>query len=459
MTMPLTISVIGTGYLGATHAACMAELGHDVVALDVDAAKIAALAGGSLPFFDPELEELLRRHTASGRLRFTTSWDEVARDADVHFICVGTPQRDGELAADTGHVEHAVRSLVPRLRHPSLLVGKSTVPVGTAARLQELADDVAVPGVAVEVAWNPEFLREGRAVRDTLAPDRIVLGVASPGAEQVLRRVYDSFVRDAVPFLVTDPATAELVKAASNAFLATKITFANAMAELCDAAGADVVTLADAMGMDARIGRSFLGAGIGFGGGCLPKDIRALMSVAGDHGVNTLFTFLGVVDATNTHRRRSIVRSASAQCGGTVAGARIACLGAAFKPGTDDVRDSPALDIAAQLQGLGADVVVCDPRAGANAARAFPTLAVRDTVEATVEGAALVMLLTEWPEYAALDPHVLRRHVAVPRILDGRHALDPGRWRAAGWDYHAPGRPDPVTAPAVGRTELFSFSA
>src|SRR4051794_32572376 len=388
-TMAASISVIGTGYLGATHAACMAELGHDVIAYDVDEAKIAALAEGVLPFFEPGLEDLLRRHTASGRLRFTSCIGDLAERADVHFICVGTPQRADGLAADTSHVEAALLALLPYLTRPSLVVGKSTVPVGTAARLQRRAQECAAPGVSVEVAWNPEFLREGHAVQDTLAPDRVVLGVCSPEAEKILRFVYDSFVVDEIPVLVTDLATAELVKSAANAFLATKITFANVMAELCDATGADVVTLADALGFDRRIGRSFLGAGIGFGGGCLPKDIRALMASADELGVGDLFGFLREVDATNTRRRHAVVEAAVSQCGGSVLGARIACLGAAFKPGTDDVRDSPALDVAARLQLLGAEPVVYDPQAGHNGARAFPTLTFVATVDEAVRGAEL----------------------------------------------------------------------
>src|SRR5919107_892907 len=332
--MPGSISVIGTGYLGATHAACMAELGHDVIAYDVDATKIAALADGILPFFEPGLDDLLREHTASGRLRFTTSIEELAERADVHFICVGTPQLPDGLAADTSYVEAAVRALVPHLTRPSLVVGKSTVPVGTAARLQQLAQRWAHPGVNVEVAWNPEFLREGHAVLDTLRPDRVVLGVSSPEAEKVLRFVYDAFVVDGVPVVVTDLPTAELVKSAANAFLATKITFPNAMAELCDASGADIVTLTDALGLDSRIGGAFLGAGIGFGGGCLPKDIRALMATARELEVEDLFGLLREVDTTNTRRRLAVVEAAAVECGGTLDGARIACLGAAFKPGT-----------------------------------------------------------------------------------------------------------------------------
>jgi UDPglucose 6-dehydrogenase len=439
--MPGSISVIGTGYLGATHAACMAELGHDVIAYDVDATKIAALADGVLPFFEPGLEELLREHTATGRLRFTSSIEELAERADVHFICVGTPQRPDGLAADTSHVEAALRALVPHLTRSSLVVGKSTVPVGTAARLHQLAQLWAAPGVTVEVAWNPEFLREGHAVQDTLRPDRVVLGVSSPEAEKVLRFLYDAFVVDDVPVLVTDLATAELVKSAANAFLATKITFANAMAELCDVTGADVVTLADALGLDRRIGRAFLGAGIGFGGGCLPKDIRALMASALELGADDLFALLREVDSTNMRRRDGGLHDRVAMCGGTVAGARIACLGAAFKPGTDDIRDSPALDVAAKLQRLGADAIVFDPQAVDTGARAFPSLTFVNSVDDAIKEAELVMLLTEWPELVALDPRALHDQVGFPRILDGRNALDPDLWRAAGWTYRAPGRP------------------
>lgn len=440
--MATSISVVGTGYLGVTHAACMAELGHEVIAYDVDASKIDALAEGVVPFFEPELEGLVRRHSATGRLRFTTSCAELAERADVHFICVGTPQLPDGLGADTSHVETAVLALLAYLTRPSLIVGKSTVPVGTADRLNRLVERRAPPGVSVEVAWNPEFLREGHAVRDTLAPERVVLGVSSQEAGRLLLLVYDAFVVDDIPVLVTDLPTAELIKSAANAFLATKITFANVMAELCEASGADVVTLADALGFDSRIGRSFLGAGIGFGGGCLPKDVRALTATAGELGVDALATFLREVDAANTRRREAVVEAAVSQCGGTVTGTRIACLGAAFKPGTDDVRDSPALDVAARLQLRGADAVVYDPEANQNGAHACPTLSFVDTVDEAVDGAELVLLLTEWPELVALDPCALRPRVRSPQVLDGRNALNPERWRAAGWGYRAPGRPN-----------------
>jgi UDPglucose 6-dehydrogenase len=436
----MTIGVIGTGYLGATHAACLAELGFDVVAYDVDPEKIRTLANGELPFFEPGLDELVRRHTAEGRLRFVSDIAELAVDAEIHFICVGTPQRSDGMAADTSYVFGAVEALTPHLRRHSLLVGKSTVPVGTAAALAETAARLAPEGVEVEVAWNPEFLREAHAVDDTLHPDRLVMGVSSPEAEKRLRQVYDELIREGVPVVVTDLATSELVKVAANAFLATKISFANVMAELCDAAGGDVKTLADALGYDSRIGRRFLDAGLGFGGGCLPKDIRGLMARAGELGVVDAFSFLRLVDSVNMRQRSRTVETAVELCDGNVLARRIAVLGAAFKPDTDDVRDSPALNVAAQLQLRGAAVSVYDPQANKKAAQVYPTLHYVDSVTEAVSGADLVLLLTEWDEFVRLDPQALTDLVAEPRILDARNALDGEVWEMAGWTYRGFGR-------------------
>ncbi len=358
--MTLRLSVLGTGYLGATHAACMAELGFDVVGMDVDEAKIAALTDGRVPFYEPDLEPLLRKNLESGRLRFTTSYAEAAT-ADVHFLCVGTPQRKGEYAADMRYVDGVVDGLAPHLDRPTLVVGKSTVPVGTASRLQRRIADLAPAGEAAELAWNPEFLREGFAVEDTIRPDRLVVGTGSEQAEKLLREVYAHAIADGVPFLVTDFATAELVKVSANAFLATKISFINAMAELCEATGADVTQLADAIGHDERIGRKFLNAGLGFGGGCLPKDIRAFMARAGELGVDQALSFLREVDAINMRRRGHVVDRARNALGGSFLGTRVGVLGAAFKPNSDDVRDSPALNVAGQIQLQGAQVTVYDP--------------------------------------------------------------------------------------------------
>lgn len=437
----MRISVIGCGYLGAVHAACMAKLGHEVVGIDVDEQKVAALSAARAPFYEPGLEDLLEEVQATGRLTFTTDM-AAASGSDVHFICVGTPQKKGENAADLTYVDNAVHGLLPHLSSGDLVVGKSTVPVGTAARL-EASIHTQVP--AAHLVWNPEFLREGHAVSDTLRPDRFVYGVADGSEDHpavaVLDEVYSAPLASGTPRLVTDHPTAELVKTAANSFLATKISFINAMAELCEAAGADVTQLADAIGMDDRIGRKFLNAGIGFGGGCLPKDIRAFMARAGELGADQALTFLREVDAINMRRRTRVVELAREICGGSLLGKRITVLGAAFKPESDDVRDSPALSIAAQLQLQGAVVTVTDPKALGNAARRFPELHYEQKTERAVERADALLLLTEWHEYRDLDPYELATVVGSPRILDGRNVLDSAKWRAAGWLYRGLGRP------------------
>jgi UDPglucose 6-dehydrogenase len=439
---PLRIAVLGTGYLGATHAAAMAELGFDVLGMDIDKAKVDLLASGTVPFYEPGLEELLQRHVATGRLRFTTSYEEIAAFGDVHFLCVQTPQRKGDFAADLTYVDGVVDGLAPHLDRPCLVVGKSTVPVGTAERLAERVAELAPAGDDAVLVWNPEFLREGYAVQDTLQPDRIVVGVRTPGAEQPLRTVYAPLLDAGVPFLVTDLATAELVKVAANAFLATKISFINAMAELCDASGADVVQLADAIGYDDRIGRKFLGAGIGFGGGCLPKDIRAFMARAGELGADQALFFLREVDAINMRQRGRVVDTAREMCGGTFLGKRVGVLGAAFKPDSDDVRDSPALNVAGQMSLQGAQVSVYDPQAIENSRRVFPTLNYADSALEACEGAHVVLLLTAWAEFREADPAVLGSVVRERNVIDGRNALDVARWRAAGWRLRALGRPN-----------------
>ncbi|WP_377271041.1 UDP-glucose dehydrogenase family protein [Peterkaempfera sp. SMS 1(5)a] len=440
------ITVIGTGYLGATHAACMAELGFEVLGLDIDPDKVATLTAGRVPMYEPGLEELLVKHVAghegsTGRLRFTTSWEEVAEFGDVHFICVNTPQKAGEFAADMSHVDSALDSLSPLLTRPSLVVGKSTVPVGSAARLAERLASRAPAGDQVELAWNPEFLREGFAVGDTLHPDRLVVGVRSERAEALLREVYATPIAQGVPFVVTDFATAELVKAAANSFLATKISFINAMAEVCESAGADVVQLSRALSYDERIGGKFLNSGLGFGGGCLPKDIRAFMARAGELGADQALTFLREVDSINMRRRSRMVELAREQCGGGFLGRRVAVLGAAFKPNSDDIRDSPALNVAGQIQLQGAQVTVYDPKAMDNARKLFPALTYADSAVDAAHGAHVVLHLTEWQEFRQMDPQALGSVVAERRILDGRNVLDPVAWRAAGWTYRALGRP------------------
>ncbi|WP_406089647.1 UDP-glucose dehydrogenase family protein [Kitasatospora purpeofusca] len=444
--MTLRISVIGTGYLGATHAAAMAEFGFEVLGLDIDPEKIATLTAGQVPMYEPGLSELLLKHVAghegsTGRLRFTTSAQEAAEFGDVHFVCVNTPQRKGEFAADMSYVDAAIDALAPHLTRPVLVVGKSTVPVGSAGRLAERLTALAPVGEGAELAWNPEFLREGFAVQDTLRPDRIVIGARGGRAEELLREVYAEPIAAGVPFLVTDYATAELVKTAANSFLATKISFINAMAEVCEAAGADVTQLSAALALDDRIGGKFLNSGLGFGGGCLPKDIRAFMARAGELGADQALTFLREVDSINMRRRSRMVELAREQCAGGFLGRRIAVLGAAFKPNSDDIRDSPALNVAAQIQLQGAQVTVYDPKAMDNARKMFPGLAYADSALEAAEGAHVVLHLTEWQEFRALDPAELGAVVAERRLLDGRNVLDADAWRAAGWTYRALGRP------------------
>ncbi|MEU6605147.1 UDP-glucose/GDP-mannose dehydrogenase family protein [Streptomyces shenzhenensis] len=445
--MSLKITVIGTGYLGATHAAAMAELGFEVLGLDVVPEKIALLQRGEVPMYEPGLRELLRKHVAglegaTGRLRFTLDWAEVAEFGDVHFVCVNTPQKHGEYAADMSYVNAAIASLAPHLTGPALVVGKSTVPVGSADRLAGYLAAHAPAGAGAELAWNPEFLREGFAVQDTLHPDRIVVGVRSERAEKLLREVYATPVAEGTPFVVTDFPTAELVKTSANSFLATKISFINAMAEVCEAAGGDVAQLAEAIGHDDRIGKKFLRAGIGFGGGCLPKDIRAFMARAGELGADQALTFLREIDSINMRRRGQMVEMArEALGGGSFLGKRVAVLGAAFKPDSDDVRDSPALNVAGQIHLQGGQVTVYDPKGMDNARRVFPTLGYADSALAAVRGADVVLHLTEWREFRELDPAELGEVAAAKVLLDGRNALDPQRWRRAGWTYRAMGRP------------------
>ncbi|WP_330279811.1 UDP-glucose/GDP-mannose dehydrogenase family protein [Streptomyces sp. NBC_00569] len=445
--MALKITVIGTGYLGATHAAAMAELGFEVLGLDVVPEKIEMLTRGEVPMYEPGLEDLLRKHVAgiegsTGRLRFTMDWAEVAEFGDVHFVCVNTPQKHGEYACDMSYVDAAVESLAKHLGKPALVVGKSTVPVGSAERLAARILELAPAGGEVELAWNPEFLREGFAVQDTLHPDRIVVGVCSDRAEKTLREVYATPVGQGSPFVVTDFPTAELVKTAANSFLATKISFINAMAEVCEAAGGDVAKLAEAIGYDERIGSKFLRAGIGFGGGCLPKDIRAFMARAGELGADQALTFLREIDSINMRRRGQMVEmTREALGGGSFLGKRVAVLGATFKPDSDDVRDSPALNVAGQIHLQGGQVTVYDPKGMDNARRLFPTLGYAESAEAAVRGADVVLHLTEWREFRELDPAALGELAGTRLILDGRNALDPVLWRKAGWTYRAMGRP------------------
>ena len=437
----MRMTVIGTGYLGATHAACMAELGHEVLGVDVDETKIEALKNSKVPFYEPGLPEVLERNIDAGRLSFTTDYAKAAAFANVHFIGVGTPQQRGSYAADTRYVEAVIDDLVPQLEGEHLILGKSTVPVGTAAALQERANKLAKPGTTVEIAWNPEFLREGYAVKDTIEPDRIVLGhrAENSRAEEIAREVYATPLANNTPFIVTDLQTAELVKVSANAFLATKISFINAVSEVCEIVGADVTQLADAIGYDDRIGRKFLGAGLGFGGGCLPKDIRAFMARAGEVGADQALTFLREVDAINMRRRQRVIDLAREELGSLI-GRNITVLGAAFKPNSDDVRDSPALAVAGQLSLAGASVKVYDPQGMDNARKVFPTLDYATSLEDALKGAELVILATEWSEFKEMDPVWAAELVDRQLLIDGRNVLPVTDWQNAGWQLRALGR-------------------
>jgi UDPglucose 6-dehydrogenase len=436
--MALKISVIGTGYLGATHAACISSLGFEVVGIDTDPAKVATLQQGRVPFFEPDLEDLLAKEIATGRLTFSSSFDDI-KDADVHFICVGTPQVKDGLAADLTYVNGALESIAPIIKAGSLVVGKSTVPVGTAARLRarllELNPDA-------DLAWNPEFLREGFAVDDTLHPNRLVVGVTNDRAEAILKEVYAKNLEEGTPWVRADLPTSELVKVAANSFLATKISFINAMAEICEAAGGDVTVLAKAIGYDPRIGNRFLQAGIGFGGGCLPKDIRAFMARAEELGAQQALEFLREIDSINLRARQRVIDLVRKDLSEDLVGKKVAVLGAAFKPDSDDVRDSPALDIAVQIHAAGAHVVVHDPKATGPASKRFPALTFTEDINECVKDAEIVLHLTEWKIYRELDPAAVKGLVKRAILIDGRNMLDRSAWQAAGWHVRALGRAD-----------------
>lgn len=431
----MRLTVFGLGYLGLTHAVCMAELGHEVLGVEVDPNRIDKLQRGEVPFYEPGLSDLLEKHLGSGKLTITADYAVAAEWGELYFIAVGTPQKKGESAADLRYVEAVIDNLAPLVGRDVVVLGKSTVPVGTCAKLIERATSLT-HGVAIEIAWNPEFLREGYAIQDTLRPDRVVLGRHEGGrAESLTRQVYKDILERKTPFIVTDPETAELVKVSANAFLATKISFINAIAEVCDAVGADVRAVADAIGYDARIGRRYLNAGIGFGGGCLPKDIRAFMARAGELGASEALTFLREVDNVNMRRRTRMVDVARSACSGSLLGANIAILGAAFKPDSDDVRDSPALNVAGQLQLQGASVTVYDPKAIENSRAIFPTLSYAGSVNEACDKADAVMVLTEWAEFVEINPSDLSAIVRTKTVIDGRMCLDKEWWMKCGWTY------------------------
>jgi UDPglucose 6-dehydrogenase len=431
----LKVSVIGTGYLGATHAACVSNMGFEVTGVDIDKSKIELLNQGKVPFYEPDLEDLLSSEIKKGTLKFTSNFADIAA-ADIHFICVGTPQQENSLAADLRYVDAALDAVAAVAKAGSLVVGKSTVPVGTAERLRKRLQD---KNPEVDLAWNPEFLREGFAVEDTLKPNRLVVGVTNDAAELKLKELYKKNIDEGTPWVRADLPTSELVKVAANSFLATKISFINAMAEICEAAGGDVTVLAKAIGYDPRIGNRFLQAGIGFGGGCLPKDIRAFMARAGELGADQALEFLREIDSINLRARKRVIELVQRDLSEDLKSKKIAVLGAAFKPDSDDVRDSPALDIAIQIQAAGANVVIHDPKAIEPARKRFPALNFVTTIDEALKDAEIVLHLTEWKIYREIDPEKAKSLVAKPIIIDGRNALDRKKWKDAGWHFRALG--------------------
>lgn len=434
------LTVLGAGYLGVSHAACLAQAGFEVLCVDIDAYQVDSLSRGVLPFFEPGLTELLKRGIESSHLTFTTSYSHAASFGNAHFICVGTPQQaDGDMA-DLSQLDACVSSLAPLLESPCLVVGKSTVPVGTASALRRNVARLAPAANVVEIAWNPEFLREGHAVVDTMRPDRIVVGVETRRAEDLLRLIYGQQIANGTPFFVTDYATAELAKAAANSFLATKISFINAMAEVCEVAGGDVLMLSKILGADPRIGPSSLTPGLGFGGACLPKDIRAFRARASELGATSALAFLSEVDSINLRCRTRLIDLVIGITGGSVKGKRIGVLGAAFKADSDDVRDSPALAVAKSIHDLGAKVTIYDPAAAMKARNSFPELEYAASVLGAASDAEVLLLLTDWPEFGDVDPEIIGKVVAYRNVVDARHILDPDLWRGAGWDYRALGR-------------------
>lgn len=428
--MPMKVTVIGLGYLGATHSVAMSKLGHQVIGIEQNPEKLAELQAGRAGFFEPGLDQALKEELASGRLSFQSNHNADSAEAEIHFLCVGTPQTNGSLAADTSYLYSAITDLAPLLKPGSVVVGKSTVPVGTAKALTEKLSNLT--GFEAELAWNPEFLREGTALGDSLRPDRLVIGVNSALAEAKLREVFEPMIASGVPLIVTDLATAELVKGAANAFLATKISFINAMAEIAEVSGADASQLAIAIGYDERIGNKFLRNGVGFGGGCLPKDIRALMARAEELGVGEAVAYLKEIDKINLRRRIRVIDLLKAELG-ELSGKKVLVLGAAFKPDSDDVRDSPALDIALLANQAGANVLVHDPIALAGVNKKHPELATETDLHQAFDNADAVVLATEWQEYRDLDPKLIADKVNRKFIIDGRNVLDNSLWQTAGF--------------------------
>lgn len=439
----MRITVVGTGYVGLVSGTCFAEIGNDVTCVDIDAGKIARLKEGECPIYEMGLPELLRRNLRDGRLRFTTSYDDAAANMEVAFIAVGTPSRD-DGAADTRAVHAAAAALAERVTDPATLAIKSTVPVGTCLRVAGVVNEVlARRGVAFRfpVVSAPEFLREGRAIEDFMRPDRIVVGAEDEAAHEGIRQVYRHFIRNGHAYLAMDTRSSEMTKYAANAMLATRISFMNELAQICERLGADVMAVRNGMGSDERIGMAFLYPGVGFGGSCFPKDVRALsrMSVEADCPAD----LLGAVERVNRYQKLLLANRVVKRFGGNLQGRRIALWGISYKPKTDDIREAPALAIAERLLDAGATICAYDPEATDNARRHFGEragLSFATDPYAAAEGADALLLATEWAVFRNLDFARLHSLMKQPIMFDGRNQYEPEQMRALGFEYHCIGR-------------------
>jgi UDPglucose 6-dehydrogenase len=434
----MRIAVIGTGYVGLVSGACFSEFGVSVVCVDQDEAKIARLRRGEMPIYEPGLEALVAANTAAGRLVFTTDLTAAVEGAEAVFIAVGTPSRRGDGHADLSYVFAAAEAIGRALSDYAVVVTKSTVPVGTGREVAAVLRRTR-PQAGFDVASNPEFLREGSAIEDFMRPDRVVIGTDSERARNVMRQLYRPLYLIETPMLFTDIATAELIKYAANAFLATKITFINEIADLCERVGADVQDVARGIGLDGRIGRKFLHAGPGFGGSCFPKDCRALVRTAEE--AEAALAIVATVVRVNEARKGRMADKITAACGGTVAGKSLAVLGLTFKPNTDDMRDSPSLEILPRLVAGGATIRAFDPEGIAEAKKLMPDLIYCTDAYATMDGADALVLLTEWNEFRALDLARVRGLLATPLVIDLRNIYQPDEMAAAGLSYLSVGRP------------------
>ena len=441
----MRVAMIGSGYVGLVSGACFSEFGIEVICVDKDADKIARLQGGEVPIYEPGLDQLLERSVADGRLRFSTDLAAAVAGADAVFIAVGTPSRRGDGHADLAYVHQAAREIAAALNGYTVIVTKSTVPVGTSREVARIVRE-ARPDADFDVASNPEFLREGSAIGDFMRPDRVVIGTDSERAREVMRQIYRPLYLIETPIIFTEPETAELIKYAANAFLATKITFINEIADLCEKVGADVHDVARGIGLDGRIGRLFLHPGPGYGGSCFPKDTLALVRTAEQAGAPT--RIVEAVVEVNAARKKAMAEKVIAHCGGSVEGKTIAVLGLTFKPNTDDMREAPSLDIIPALQGAGARVRAYDPAGLEAAKRLLDGVVWCEGAYEAMEGADALVIVTEWNAFRALDLARVKRLMKAPVMIDLRNIYDPEEMSAAGFRYASVGRPPRPEEPA-----------